>query len=342
MKKRFVILAVTAAMLLTLFSACGSSGSLSSSPSFTPDWMTNPAIEKPTVPETPNVYGGGGLVAIQGDWIFYINTSDGSTLYAIKTDGTNRQKLCDVATFCINVVGDRIYYQNSGGAQLYSVKIDGTDRQTLIGIGNKAYCINVVGDRIYVTSGRNGDKIYSMNTDGSDKQKLSNDRAWDINVVGDRIFYINQSGGDKIYSMNLDGSGKQKLNDERSSNLNVAGGRIYYLSDIGLYAMNTDGSNRQKLLDRRVTSSMAGIGRIGYKIAGVTSFKATVDCIYYINAGDGSKIYSMSIDGIYNAKLNNDDANVIDVVGDRIYYMRRFAREIYSMKTDGTDKQVLD
>ena len=74
----------------------------------------------------------GGLVARQGDWIYYRNSSDGYKLYKVKTDGSGREKINDDSSWFINVVGDWIYYVNADdGYKLYKVKTDGSGRQVV-------------------------------------------------------------------------------------------------------------------------------------------------------------------------------------------------------------------
>lgn len=54
-----------------------------------------------------------------------------------------------------------------------------------------------------------GNALNSMNTDGTDKQKLCGDCANGINVVGNRIYYSNYSDGWKLYAINTDGSDRE-------------------------------------------------------------------------------------------------------------------------------------
>ncbi len=68
----------------------------------------------------------------------------------------------------------------------------------------------MVDNRIYYQNG-NENKIYSTNTDGSDRKLLSDDSAEWL-VVGDsRIYYT--ITGTKIYSISMDGGDKQLLAD---------------------------------------------------------------------------------------------------------------------------------
>jgi hypothetical protein len=67
---------------------------------------------------------------ISNGWIYYSNASDGNKLYKIKVDGTSKTKLNDIATSCINVVDNWIFYSGEFSAYypngLYRMKIDGT------------------------------------------------------------------------------------------------------------------------------------------------------------------------------------------------------------------------
>jgi tricorn protease-like protein len=105
---------------------------------------------------TPGNINNDGLAAIQGNRIYYVNPSDGHSIYSMRTDGSDKQKLNDDGSVFINVVGDRIYY-----------------------IGGK----------------ENAHYIYSMKTDGTDRQKLNDDNSKFVNVVGGRIYYVNNSDG---------------------------------------------------------------------------------------------------------------------------------------------------
>jgi len=52
--------------------------------------------------------------------------------------------------------------------------------------------------------------MQSMNIDGSDKRRLSDDRTRSIYIVDDRIFFENEDDGE-IYSIALDGSEMRHL-----------------------------------------------------------------------------------------------------------------------------------
>jgi hypothetical protein len=53
----------------------------------------------------------GGLLALDDGWIYYNSVYDNFGLYKIKLDGSGKTKLCDDYAWCINVVGDWLYYR---------------------------------------------------------------------------------------------------------------------------------------------------------------------------------------------------------------------------------------
>ncbi len=114
-----------------------------------------------------------GVIAKQGDWIYYCNFNDNRKLYKIKTDGTEKTKLNDDHSTYINVSGDWVYYTSSSSAGTY------------------------------------GGKIYKIKIDGSGKTKLSDDEAGYVNVSGDWIYYSNYDDMDKLYKIKTDGTKKQ-------------------------------------------------------------------------------------------------------------------------------------
>ena len=124
--------------------------------------------------------------------------------------------------------------------------INNANKETIYSTdGNFAFQSN----RIFLSY---GDGIYSMNTDGGDKRKLTENWSSWFRVVGDRIYYAGYAGA--LYSVNTDGSDNKKLNDNSPSGLfdNVIGDKMYYSNnydDFTFYTMNADGSDNKKLND---------------------------------------------------------------------------------------------
>jgi len=112
-------------------------------------------------------------ISVVGDWVFYLNGSDGSKLYKIRTDGSSKTKLNDEKSFCINIVDDWIYYSTQYyGKKLYKMRIGGSGKAKL----NDDECshVNVIGDWVYYHK-KNDDKqgssnLYRIRTDSTERQ----------------------------------------------------------------------------------------------------------------------------------------------------------------------------
>lgn len=278
-----------------------------------------------------------GYIARDGEWIYYSNIADGSSLYKSKLDGTGEVKLCDDIPNYINVVGDWIYYSNvKESFAIYKIKKDGTGRVRL----NKesSFWVQVVDNWIYYGRAENtGQKIYRINTEGKKKTKVMKDLIYGFNVVGDWIYYSNESDEHKIYRIKTNGENKEKINEDQSFNINVVGNNIYYqnFSDgHKIYKVDINGKNRIKINnDNSEYMNISG------------------DWIYYTNVTDNYKLYKMKADGSNKTKLNDEVAGAINIIDGYIYYwklqknkageMKLDPSSFMRIKKDGSSKQVV-
>jgi|GEM_PF-801118 len=257
------------------------------------------------------------------------------------------------------------------GTSTFEIEVNGTDAvpsdnteitpENIINAGN----CSVQGDRIYFCNSYEGDKLYSMNTDGSDMRKLNDDRLERFYVSGDQIYYVNNSDGGKLYAINTNGSKKCKLSDDIIISVfwNVSDGWIYYdnWDERKLYRIKTDGSEREQLngdtlymavVEERIyfyddhdkgIYSMKTDGNDKIKLSHDSVFKITVSdgWIYFNNTNDDYKLYAMRTDGSERHKFCDDYAPYMQVVDDIIYYIKGDEWKIYSIKTDGSDRKLL-
>ncbi|MFC1975718.1 TolB family protein, partial [Chloroflexota bacterium] len=121
---------------------------------------------------------------------------------------------------------------------------------------NEAAVDVFVEGRIIFASDRDGNsEIYTVNTDGSDLTRLTNNSAFDGEPAwspnSERILFVsNRDGNHEIYSMRADGSDVTRLTDEPANDLSPAwspdGQLIAFMTErngnADIYLMNTDGS----------------------------------------------------------------------------------------------------
>lgn len=277
----------------------------------------------------------GGLAAIQGDWIYYVswdgNYSAGN-IFKINTDGTGLTQITDQTCNFINVVDDWVYYCNHNDyLRAYKTKTDGTETTKVNDDGSTE--ISVAGNWIYYLNWEDRSKVYKIRTNGTDRTKVSDDVGFYLTVVDDWIYYIN--GDDGItYKIRTDGTDRTKVNDDPSSNLIVAGDWIYYkryssedVSDDSseIYKIRTDGTDRTKIIDE-------DCGK----------FNVVDDWIYFTKSNEYFSIYRIRTDGTEYTRVNNERSIGISIVNDWIYYCNRDDNRMYRIRTDGSERQLVE
>lgn len=146
------------------------------------------------------------FISISGGWIYFINDSEVTTLYKIKTDGTGRVKLSDSASE-INVNGNYIFYSGIDSG-LYKIDTDGKNVTKLVDDDTAA--LEVLDDWVYYLNLSEANFLYRAKGDASKKEKLTEDFVWAYSIYSDLIYYINQNDS-KLYSIKLDGTGKKEI-----------------------------------------------------------------------------------------------------------------------------------
>ena len=269
-----------------------------------------------------------GLAAEQGEWIYYINTSDGNKIYKINKDGTSKTKLTATEALYLNVYGDWIYYLSNG--TMYRIRTNGTSL-TKVTTDNAKY-INLIGDYIYYFNSSLGGvykiKIADIEFGEAIPELISNSiTSWDLltEIVVDNgwIYYPNNNDGLSLYRIRLDGTNNTKINAAESRNLNVEGDYIYFKEGRQLYKMNIYGGVKTQITYENVDYINLSNG-----------------WIYYRNNSDSGSLYKIKIDGTSKTKLSTDSVRNINVVGEWIYYQAENNNfKLYRIKTDATNRE---
>ncbi|WP_051621016.1 DUF5050 domain-containing protein [Paenibacillus sp. UNC451MF] len=200
--------------------------------------------EKTHKPEQQNSFfnvTNGGLVAVQGDWI-YMNP-DGKKLVKVNKNGGEEIKLTGDNARSINVVGEWLYYAVANDG-IYKIKTDGTQRSQIVDAPHALNTIWVKDNSIYyvhqlfqVREGTMGGNdrhngIYKINIDGTGDQLLVSGKInYYMALNGNKIYYLMEGEAtNNLYAMNLDGSEQVRLQAD-VSRMTVIDGWIYMVQN---------------------------------------------------------------------------------------------------------------
>jgi hypothetical protein len=223
------------------------------------------------------------------------------------------------------------------------------------------------GSTLYYSNWSDGNKLYSINTNGTGKKKLSDDSVSELilsNATINTLYYVNESDSNKLYSINTDGTGRKKVLDEKVSNLVLLGSYIYYIDannklcaldtfnntkyslNIQTRVFDSDGTNicYEDYLGKHALNSMKLDGSNNLKISNDAPSEIVVQSgvVYYSNGWDKNKLYKINIDGTNGTKLNDAQSSNLVFDSGYIYYINNsdFGK-IYKIKIDGTNNTKL-
>ena len=193
-------------------------------------------------------YGSNIQMNVVGDWIYYIDSRDGSKIYKIKIDGTGKVKVNDDFSMQMSVEGDWIYYCSYyDNFNIYKIKIDGTNKTKVA--ETSASRSSIQDGWVYYYDKLDWEGIYKVKTDGSLRTKVSQGIYNNINISNGWIYYCNGEDYDTIYKMKTDGTNKTKISNDKAANIEIAGEWIYYENKDDnrcLYRIKTDGTMREE------------------------------------------------------------------------------------------------
>lgn len=215
---------------------------------------------------------------------------------------------------------------------------------------------------IYFANPSDGGKLYSMDSNGTNLQKLSEDAATYINADDNYIYYIrNNVGGNLDYSffafhtnalcrIDKDGDNIAILDTEPSMYAALLGNYIYYIhydktEASTLYRVRIDGEEQEQVMKEAVFTcntdgqyfyynGMTSDGSI-HRFDTVTNTSSVIyegnsyqpivndgTDIYYIDGNTDYSIVHTNLDFDYPTIVTSDSVDSYNVYGSTIYYQR--------------------
>jgi hypothetical protein len=278
----------------------------------------------------------GGLVAKQGDWIFFSDHNNNKRLSRIHKVKGDKTILNTSQVNNINVVGEWIFYCEVNYKfitpinKLNKIKTDGSSKMLLT--EDNCQYINVIDDWIYYCNKGDNLKIYKIKTDGTNKTKLTDDRADYLNVIDDYAYYSNISDKRNIYRIHINGTARMKINEGQSTYLNVSNGWIYYAEgNENLCKIRVDGKDKTLLCN----------GDIRY-------INVVDNWIFYQNKNKNENTYKIQTNGKNISQINYDKSRNLNVIGEWIYYIKvpehdsNSGWKLYKILVDGSNREQIN
>ncbi|MCL2088886.1 MAG: DUF5050 domain-containing protein [Oscillospiraceae bacterium] len=290
--------------------------------------QTAPVRDENRNGSTPGNLVNGGLFVQKDGWIYYSNPADGSSLYRMKTDGSNDTKMNDDPTSFINVLDGWVYYV-AGVArfrELHKVRIDGSGFATVIQNSLIDY-LNVVDDTIYYLT---ENQFYTFKINGKAPNMIFEEVGASLSnmfISGNFVYF--HDGLEVGFYRKRTNSGvlpKSRIrNVELLRSADMAGEWLYFSNNGDMdkfYKIRVDGLQKTQIADFPVKCINI---RDGW--------------IYFANMANG--IFKMREDGTEMTRLTADNPEIalynISVLEDRLYYNDNYA--LFTVRTDGTGQQ---
>ncbi len=176
----------------------------------------------------------------------------------------------------------------------------------------------MIGDWIYYKNIGDGDTIYKIRTDGSQRTKLSEDACGALCAAGDWLFYTSVDEDHALYRMRADGGGREPLG-ERAGYLFADDGWLYYRSpeEENLGRMRFDGGERGWVLDELWNAHT----------------QICEGWLYYMTDAQGLTVFKMRPDGGERSEIWRFEAkiNAFTVAGGRLLVSVRYSDQSESV-----------
>lgn len=179
-------------------------------------------------------------------------------------------------------------------------------------------------DRIFYSEPRDGGRLYSMDLDGNDKEKLTESEALFINVLEDKIIYSDASNNYYGCTLGKDGSDLKVFLPLMSMDYIIFDERIYFINwaaECKIYSVDMEGK------DPKVVCDMAAEDLYQYGA-----------WLYFTAQDQESCIYRVKINGEGLDQVNNDQSMLPNVHNGIVYFIN-WADEgkLYSVDPDNAN-----
>ncbi|MGF7184652.1 hypothetical protein GGQ84_000736 [Desulfitispora alkaliphila] len=194
------------------------------------------------------------FIEVSGEWVYYINKADNHSIYKCKKDGSEKTKINNVPSGCLNLIGDSIYYIKANSVDLSRPlhhikgelrKVNLVDASDNVLFDEKAISsLNHYGDTLFFCSGKN---ICSINIPEDNFRIITTteDSPQCLNIIDHWIYYIDNFG-EKICRIATEGSTQEVVyisNNKNLNNLIIYSEYLYFTRNKDLVKTDLTGNN---------------------------------------------------------------------------------------------------
>ena len=284
-----------------------------------------PANPPGTTGNTAGNLNNGGVFAEADGVVYFSNSFDDDTLYAMNADETNIHKLSSVQTSNLLVAGKYLYYfqlGTSGTTGLGSVRAPRSFNRSRLD-GSKAASVvretvikaQLADNTFYMlAAGDNGSYFFKINPDGTNRTALADYIINPVAYYNGLIYYNGTVGDHYLYALNPADDTSQLVAEYNMWNPVAVDGYIYFMD------LNKDYSLCRYSLNQNVIEVLSNDR--------VQSFNVGSGYIYYQTMGDNAGLYCMLTDGSWSLQLAYGEYSDISMTSRYVYFKNYFDKSI--------------
>jgi hypothetical protein len=247
-------------------------------------------------------------------WIYFVEKNG---LYKIQHQGTTSVEILNESYFSpFYLAGDWIYYSLRPASDRYGLfKIKIDGSENQKIHENRSTEIIVQKDWVYYIS---ENVLYKMKTDGTEKTYLQN-YIRNINIIGDWIYYIHSADG--ICKIRMDGTENTMIFPAQAKYMVVVDDWIFYSVQDSLATVKTDGTHQREIIP-----------------LDTLFLQFDHDWLYFSNLDDQAQLYKVRIDGTDLVQLSNNFPLGLSIIDEWVYYIDE--HDIRRVRKDGNYDEV--
>ncbi|MBR6766079.1 MAG: DUF5050 domain-containing protein, partial [Clostridia bacterium] len=172
----------------------------------------------------------GATAVVVGNWLYYIDESNGSAIYKSRLDGSNIQQIVSTPSANLNYYDGWLYYSDILSAgHLTKTKADGSETVKLATVDTSAYVL-VLDDWVYFANTLNINAIFKVKHDGTERQEILRRDISHIFYYENAFYYTQNAriNAERVHKLDLGTMETTMLLSSRVDRPFVLDGSLYY------------------------------------------------------------------------------------------------------------------